>query len=185
MINMSIELIGLDNIPLVEPNDDICQIIKDAIDKLRVLLSMNKEVCNERKPEIIFLNDRNGNSYFKSDLSVIDKGFRNGVTLLLDRVKNEGNRRVVFDSNIKNGDIFFVFKAHIAISYCKLDEDTFLVIGIHTLNNGFDQEVNRFLANKDYIEELKILIKDDKYRETLVNEGKLVIEESAIRKLKR
>ena len=33
MINMSIELIGLDNIPLVEPNDDVCQIIKDAIEK--------------------------------------------------------------------------------------------------------------------------------------------------------
>ena len=161
------------------------EIIKDAIDKLRVLLSMNKEVCNERKPEIIFLNDRNGNSYFKSDLSVIDKGFRNGVTLLLDRVKNEGNRRVVLDSNIKNGDIFFVFKAHIAISYCRLNEDTFLVIGIHTLNNSFDQEVNRFLANKDYIEELKSLVKDDKYRDALANEGKLVIEESTMRKLKR
>ena len=34
MINMSIELIGLDNIPLVEPNDDVCQIIKDAIEKM-------------------------------------------------------------------------------------------------------------------------------------------------------
>ena len=29
---MSIELIGLDNIPLVEPNDDVCQIIKDEIE---------------------------------------------------------------------------------------------------------------------------------------------------------
>ena len=38
MINMSIELIGLDNIPLVEPNDDICQIIKDAIEKQGCLL---------------------------------------------------------------------------------------------------------------------------------------------------
>ena len=161
------------------------EIIKEAIDKLRILLSMNKEVCDERKPEIIFLNDKNGNSYFKSDLSVIDKGFRNGVGLLLDRVKNEGNRRVVLDSNIKNGDIFFVFKAHIAISYCRLNEDTFLVIGIHTLNNSFDQEVNRFLANKDYIEELKSLVKDDKYRDALANEGKLVIEESTMRKLKR
>ena len=35
---MSIELIGLDNIPLVEPNDDICQIIKDAIEKQGCLL---------------------------------------------------------------------------------------------------------------------------------------------------
>lgn len=161
------------------------EIIKEAIDKLRILLSMNKEVCDERKPEIIFLNDKNGNSYFKSDLSVIDKGFRNGVGLLLDRVKNEGNRRVVLDGNIKNGDILFVFKAHIAISYCRLNEDTFLVIGIHTLNNSFDQEVNRFLANKDYIEELKSLVKDDKYRDALANEGKLVIEESTMRKLKR
>ena len=38
MINMSIELIGLDNIPLVEPNDDVCQIIKDAIEKQGCLL---------------------------------------------------------------------------------------------------------------------------------------------------
>ena len=35
---MSIELIGLDNIPVVEPNDDICQIIKDAIEKQGCLL---------------------------------------------------------------------------------------------------------------------------------------------------
>ena len=35
---MSIELIGLDNIPLVEPNDDVCQIIKDAIEKQGCLL---------------------------------------------------------------------------------------------------------------------------------------------------
>ena len=40
MINMSIELIGLDNIPLVEPNDDVCQIIKDAIEKQGCLLKL-------------------------------------------------------------------------------------------------------------------------------------------------
>ena len=35
MIIMSIELFGLENIPIIDGNSDISQIIKDAIEKLQ------------------------------------------------------------------------------------------------------------------------------------------------------
>lgn len=161
------------------------EIVKEAIDKLRILLNMNKEVVKERVPELVFLNDAKGNCYFEEDINKIDRGFRGDINLLLEKVKNEGNCRIVLGSNLKRSDLLFVLKANIAITYCKIAEDTFLVIGVHTLNDGFDQEINRFLANKDYIEELKQLMKNDEYREKLVNEGKLVVEENLTRKLKK
>lgn len=161
------------------------EIIKEAIDKLRILLNMNKEVVKERVPELVFLNDAKGNCYFEDDVNKIDRGFRGDINLLLEKVKNEGSCRIVLGSNLKRSDLLFVLKGNVAITYCKIAEDTFLVVGVHTLNEGFDQEINRFLANKDYIEELKQLVKNDKYREKLVNEGKLVVEENITRKLKK
>lgn len=161
------------------------EIIKEAIDKLRVLLNMNKDVVKERVPELVFLNDAKGNCYFEEDVNRIDRGFRGDINLLIEKVKSDGNCRIVLGSNLKRSDLLFVLKSNVAITYCKIAEDTFLVVGVHTLNEGFDQEINRFLANKDYIEELKQLIKNDEYREKLVNEGKLVIEKNITRKLKK
>lgn len=161
------------------------EIIKEAIDKLRVLLNMNKDVVKERIPELVFLNDAKGNCYFEEDVNRIDRGFRGDINLLIEKVKSDGNCRIVLGSNLKRSDLLFVLKSNVAITYCKIAEDTFLVVGVHTLNDGFDQEINRFLTNKDYIEELKQLIKNDEYREKLVNEGKLVIEDNITRKLKK
>ena len=161
------------------------EIIKEAIDKLRVLLNMNKDVVKKRVPELVFLNDAKGNCYFEEDVNRIDRGFRGDINLLIEKVKSDGNCRIVLGSNLKRSDLLFVLKSNVAITYCKIAEDTFLVVGVHTLNDGFDQEINRFLANKDYIEELKQLIKNDEYREKLVNEGKLVIEDNITRKLKK
>ena len=161
------------------------EIIKEAIDKLRVLLNMNKDVVKERIPELVFLNDAKGNCYFEEDVNRIDRGFRGDINLLIEKVKSDGNCRIVLGSNLKRSDLLFALKSNVAITYCKIAEDTFLVVGVHTLNDGFDQEINRFLANKDYIEELKQLIKNDEYREKLVNEGKLVIEDNITRKLKK
>lgn len=161
------------------------EIIKEAIDKLKNLLNMNKDVVKERVPELVFLNDAKGNCYFEEDVNRIDRGFRGDINLLIEKVKSDGNCRIVLGSNLKRSDLLFVLKSNVAITYCKIAEDTFLVVGVHTLNDGFDQEINRFLANKDYIEELKQLIKNDEYREKLVNEGKLVIEDNITRKLKK
>jgi len=161
------------------------EIIKEAIDKLRVLLNMNKDVVKERVSELVFLNDAKGNCYFEEDVNRIDRGFRGDINLLIEKVKSDGNCRIVLGSNLKRSDLLFALKSNVAITYCKIAEDTFLVVGVHTLNDGFDQEINRFLANKDYIEELKQLIKNDEYREKLVNEGKLVIEDNITRKLKK
>ena len=146
---------------------------------------MNKDVVKERVPELVFLNDAKGNCYFEEDVNRIDRGFRGDINLLIEKVKSDGNCRIVLGSNLKRSDLLFVLKSNVAITYCKIAEDTFLVVGVHTLNDGFDQEINRFLANKDYIEELKQLIKNDEYREKLVNEGKLVIEDNITRKLKK
>lgn len=158
------------------------EIINDAINKLKILLNMFHIDKKIRKPEVVFLNDIKGNCYFKEDLDNIDNSLKGKINLLLEKVKSGNNHRTVLDGNLKAGELLFINGSNLSISFCKIAYDTFLIIGIHSINEGFNLDINRYHLNKKYIEELKELMKNDDDRNRMVLDGNLVIETSVIRK---
>lgn len=158
------------------------EIINDAINKLKILLNMFHIDKKIRKPEVVFLNDIKGNCYFKEDLDNIDNSLKSKIDLLLEKVKSGNNHRTVLDGNLKAGELLFINGSNLSISFCKIAYDTFLIIGIHSINEGFNLDINRYHLNKKYIEELKELMKNDDDRNRMVLDGNLVIETSVARK---
>lgn len=157
------------------------EIINDAINKLKILLNMFHIDKKIRKPEVVFLNDIKGNCYFKEDLDNVDNSLKGKINLLLEKVKSGNNHRTVLDGNLKAGELLFINGSNLSISFCKIAYDTFLIIGIHSINEGFNLDINRYHLNKKYIEELKELMKNDD-RNRMVLDGNLVIETSVARK---
>lgn len=158
------------------------EIINDAINKLKILLNMFHIDKKIRKPEVVFLNDIKGNCYFKEDLDNVDNSLKGKIDLLLEKVKSGNNHRTVLDGNLKAGELLFINGSNLSISFCKIAYDTFLIIGIHSINEGFNLDINRYHLNKKYIEELKELMKNDDDRNRMVLDGNLVIETSVARK---
>ena len=158
------------------------EIINDAINKLKILLNMFHIDKKIRKPEVVFLSDIKGNCYFKEDLDNIDNSLKGKIDLLLEKVKSGNNHRTVLDGNLKAGELLFINGSNLSISFCKIAYDTYLIIGIHSINEGFNLDINRYHLNKKYIEELKELMKNDDDRNKMVLDGNLVIETSLTRK---
>lgn len=158
------------------------EIMNDAINKLKILLNMFHIDKKIRKPEVVFLNDIKGNCYFKEDLDNIDNSLKGKIDLLLEKVKSGNNHRTVLDGNLKAGELLFINGSNLSISFCKIAYDTYLIIGMHSINEGFNLDINRYHLNKKYIEELKELMKNDDDRNKMVLDGNLVIETSVIRK---
>lgn len=158
------------------------EIINDAINKLKILLNMFHIDKKIRKPEVVFLNDIKGNCYFKEDLDNIDNSLKSKIDLLLEKVKSGNNHRTVLDGNLKAGELLFINGSNLSISFCKIAYDTYLIIGVHSINEGFNLDINRYHLNKKYIEELKELMKNDDDRNKMVLDGNLVIETSVTRK---
>lgn len=158
------------------------KIINDAINKLKILLNMFHIDKKIRKPEVVFLNDIKGNCYFKEDLDNVDNSLKSKIDLLLEKVKSGNNHRTVLDGNLKAGELLFINGSNLSISFCKIAYDTYLIIGVHSINEGFNLDINRYHLNKKYIEELKELMKNDEDRNKMVLEGNLVIETSVPRK---
>lgn len=158
------------------------EIINEAIFKLKMLLNMFHTNEVSRDVELIFLNDVKGDCYFTDDLNKIDKGMRNKIDLLFEKIKSGNNHRAVLNDNLKAGELLFINGINLSISFCRIAIDTYLIIGIHSINDGFNQDINRYFLNKKYIEKLKELVKDDEFRNKLVDENKLVIETSIVRK---
>lgn len=158
------------------------EIINDAINKLKILLNMFHIDKKIRKPEVVFLSDIKGNCYFKEDLDNIDNSLKGKIDLLLEKVKSGNNHRTVLDGNLKAGELLFINGSNLSISFCKVAFDTYLIIGIHSINEGFNLDINRYHLNKKYIEELKELMKNDDDRNKMVLDGNLVIETSVTRK---
>lgn len=158
------------------------EIINDAINRLKILLNMFHIDKKIRKPEVVFLNDIKGNCYFKEDLNNVDNSLKSKIDLLLEKVKSGNNHRTVLDGNLKAGELLFINGSNLSISFCKIAYDTYLVIGVHSINEGFNLDINRYHLNKKYIEELKELMKNDEDRNKMVLEGNLVIEASVTRK---
>lgn len=158
------------------------EIINDAINKLKILLNMFHIDKKIRKPEVVFLNDIKGNCYFKEDLDNIDNSLKSKIDLLLEKVKSGNNHRTVLDGNLKAGELLFINGSNLSISFCKIAFDTYLIIGMHSINEGFNLDINRYHLNKKYIEELKELMKNDDARNKMVLDGNLVIETSVTRK---
>ena len=158
------------------------EIINDAINKLKILLNMFHIDKKIRKPEVVFLNDIKGNCYFKEDLDNVDNSLKGKIDLLLEKVKSGNNHRTVLDGNLKAGELLFINGSNLSISFCKIAYDTYLIIGIHSINEGFNLDINRYHLNKKYIEELKELMKNDDDRNRMVLDGNLVIETSVARK---
>ena len=158
------------------------EIINDAINRLKILLNMFHIDKKIRKPEVVFLNDIKGNCYFKEDLDNVDNSLKSKIDLLLEKVKSGNNHRTVLDGNLKAGELLFINGSNLSISFCKIAYDTYLIIGVHSINEGFNLDINRYHLNKKYIEELKELMKNDEDRNKMVLEGNLVIETSVTRK---
>lgn len=158
------------------------EIINDAINKLKILLNMFHIDKKIRKPEVVFLNDIKGNCYFKEDLDNVDNSLKSKIDLLLEKVKSGNNHRTVLDGNLKAGELLFINGSNLSISFCKIAYDTYLIIGMHSINEGFNLDINRYHLNKKYIEELKELMKNDDDRNKMVLDGNLVIETSVTRK---
>ena len=158
------------------------EIINDDINKLKILFNMFHIDKKIRKPEVVFLNDIKGNCYFKEDLDNVDNSLKGKIDLLLEKVKSGNNHRTVLDGNLKAGELLFINGSNLSISFCKIAYDTFLIIGIHSINEGFNLDINRYHLNKKYIEELKELMKNDDDRNKMVLDGNLVIETSVARK---
>lgn len=158
------------------------EIINDAINKLKILLNMFHIDKKIRKPEVVFLSDIKGNCYFKEDLDNIDNSLKGKIDLLLEKVKSGNNHRTVLDGNLKAGELLFINGSNLSISFCKIAFDTYLIIGMHSINEGFNLDINRYHLNKKYIEELKELMKNDDDRNKMVLDGNLVIETSVARK---
>ena len=158
------------------------EIINDAINKLKILLNMFHIDKKIRKPEVVFLNDIKGNCYFKEDLDNVDNSLKSKIDLLLEKVKSGNNHRTVLDGNLKAGELLFINGSNLSISFCKIAFDTYLIIGIHSINEGFNLDIHRYHLNKKYIEELKELMKNDEDRNKMVLDGNLVIETSVTRK---
>ena len=165
-----------------EDKDYFDEIINDAINKLKILLNMFHIDKKIRKPEVVFLNDIKGNCYFKEDLDNVDNSLKSKIDLLLEKVKSGNNHRTVLDGNLKAGELLFINGSNLSISFCKIAFDTYLIIGVHSINEGFNLDINRYHLNKKYIEELKELMKNDEDRNKMVLEGNLVIETSVPRK---
>lgn len=158
------------------------EIINDAINKLKILLNMFHIDKKIRKPEVVFLNDIKGNCYFKEDLDNVDNSLKSKIDLLLEKVKSGNNHRTVLDGNLKAGELLFINGSNLSISFCKIAFDTYLIIGVHSINEGFNLDINRYHLNKKYIEELKELMKNAEDRNKMVLDGNLVIETSVPRK---
>lgn len=158
------------------------EIINDAINRLKILLNMFHIDKKIRKPEVVFLNDIKGNCYFKEDLDNVDNSLKSKIDLLLEKVKSGNNHRTVLDGNLKAGELLFINGSNLSISFCKIAYDTYLIIGVHSINEGFNLDINRYHLNKKYIDELKELMKNDEDRNKMVLDGNLVIETSVIRK---
>lgn len=158
------------------------EIINDAINKLKILLNMFHIDKKIRKPEVVFLSDIKGNCYFKEDLDNIDNSLKSKIDLLLEKVKSGNNHRTVLDGNLKAGELLFINGSNLSISFCKIAFDTYLIIGVHSINEGFNLDINRYHLNKKYIEELKELMKNAEDRNKMVLDGNLVIETSVPRK---
>lgn len=158
------------------------EIINDAINKLKILLNMFHIDKKIRKPEVVFLSDIKSNCYFKEDLDNIDHSLKSKIDLLLEKVKSGNNHRTVLDGNLKAGELLFINGSNLSISFCKIAYDTYLIIGVHSINEGFNLDINRYHLNKKYIEELKELMKNDDDRNRMVLDGNLVIETSVTRK---
>lgn len=165
-----------------EDKDYFDEIINDAINRLKILLNMFHIDKKIRKPEVVFLNDIKGNCYFKEDLDNVDNSLKSKIDLLLEKVKSGNNHRTVLDGNLKAGELLFINGSNLSISFCKIAFDTYLIIGVHSINEGFNLDINRYHLNKKYIEELKELMKNDEDRNKMVLEGSLVIETSVPRK---
>ena len=157
------------------------EIINDAINKLKILLNMFHIDKKIRKPEVVFLNDIKGNCYFKEDLDNVDNSLKSKIDLLLEKVKSGNNHRTVLDGNLKAGELLFINGSNLSISFCKIAFDTYLIIGVHSINEGFNLDINRYHLNKKYIEELKELMKNAEDRNKMVLDGNLVIETSVPR----
>lgn len=158
------------------------EIINDAINRLKILLNMFHIDKKIRKPEVVFLSDVRGNCYFKEDLDNVDNSLKSKIDLLLEKVKSGNNHRTVLDGNLKAGELLFINGSNLSISFCKIAFDTYLIIGIHSINEGFNLDINRYHLNKKYIEELKELMKNAEDRNKMVLEANLVIEASVARK---
>lgn len=158
------------------------EIINDAINKLKILLNMFHIDKKIRKPEVVFLNDIKGNCYFKEDLDNVDNSLKSKIDLLFEKVKSGNNHRTVLDGNLKAGELLFINGSNLSISFCKIAFDTYLIIGVHSINEGFNLDINRYHLNKKYIEELKELMKNAEDRNKMVLDGNLVIETSVSRK---
>ena len=165
-----------------EDKDYFDEIINDAINRLKILLNMFHIDKKIRRPEVVFLSDIKGNCYFKEDLDNIDNSLKSKIDLLLEKVKSGNNHRTVLDGNLKAGELLFINGSNLSISFCKIAFDTYLIIGVHSINEGFNLDINRYHLNKKYIEELKELMKNDEDRNKMVLEGNLVIETSVTRK---
>ena len=177
-----LDIQSLEELYSEEDKEYFDEIIKDAISKLKILLNMFHIDKKIRKPEVVFLSDVRGNCYFKEDLDNVDNSLKNKIDLLLEKVKSGNNHRTVLDGNLKAGELLFINGSNLSISFCKIAYDTYLIIGLHSINEGFIKDINRYHLNKKYIEELKELMKNAEDRNKMVLEANIVIDASVTRK---
>ena len=150
--------------------------IKNEIfDKLNALMLILGPSVNNREKNVIFLQKHKNSFYFSEDALTIDKSLRKKIPKLIEKIKNDVNFRIVLDSNIKRGELLFVNDANLTVTFCKLSEDTILVIGLHLVNKGLSESIKRYLFNKDFIDNLKENIKNDVVREELVKASESLV----------
>ena len=130
---------------------------------------------NNREKNVIFLQNHKDSFYFSEDILTIDKSLRKKISKLIEKIKNDVNFRIVLDSNIKRGELLFVNDANLTVTFCKLSEDTILVIGLHLVNKGLSESIKRYLFNKDFIDNLKEKIKNNVVREELVKASESLV----------
>ena len=155
--------------------DEVLEIKNEVMEKLYSLVRLIGPLHYNRENEIVFLKNSKSSFYVSDDILKIDKGLRKKITTLFDKLLNNVNTRLVLNNNIKRGELLFVNDSNLVLTYCKLCSDTSLVIGIHPVAYGMNEDINRYLLNKKYIESLKMIVKDDSKREELVDSSGLLV----------
>lgn len=156
-------------------NSEVLEIKNEVMEKLYSLVRLIGPLHYNRENEIVFLKNSKSSFYVSDDILKIDKGLRKKINTLFDKLLNNVNTRTVLNNNIKRGELLFVNDSNLVLTYCKLCSDTSLVIGIHPVKEGMNEDINRYLLNKKYIESLKVLVKDDNSREELVSSSRLLV----------
>lgn len=175
--------------------ESICELLNEASDeeeieyltaeKQEIMECLNDFVGRHLLEEkistnnLVFLQKKDGLTYFEEDLKNLDKQFHRHAINLLSKIFKDNCSKFRKILSTENLDYYpyEIIGPGISISFAEIDAGIFIILGVSVLGDGYHQTVKRMLKHRKEIKDLDASLKEADSRNKILLENEALLEQ--------